>query len=124
VRKMLMLVDREEISRGLAESMEYKEIGLRLGRDSSVISREVARHGGRERYRAAAAHEAACAGRECARTRSRSPDRARRRPHDGPRGGLGRRPINRTRPRSSWLRGLPRARVGVIADEGPTTAPR
>ena len=64
MRKMLMLVDREEISRGLAESLEYKEIGLRLGRDSSVISREVARHGGRERYRAAAAHEAACAGRE------------------------------------------------------------
>ena len=61
---MLMLADREEISRGLAESLEYKEIGLRLGRDSSVISREVARHGGRERYRAAAAHEAACAGRE------------------------------------------------------------
>ena len=59
-----MLADREEISRGLAESLEYKEIGLRLGRDSSVISREVARHGGRERYRAAAAHEAACAGRE------------------------------------------------------------
>ena len=64
MRKMLMLADREEISRGLAESLEYKEIGLRLGRDSSVISREVARHGGRERYRAAAAHEAACAGRE------------------------------------------------------------
>src|SRR3954462_401775 len=61
---MLMLADREEISRGLAESLEYTEIGLRLGRDSSVISREVARHGGRERYRAAAAHEAACAGRE------------------------------------------------------------
>lgn len=64
MRKMLMLVDREEISRGLAESLEYKEIGLRLGRDSSVISREVARHGGRVHYRAAAAHEAACAGRE------------------------------------------------------------
>ena len=64
MRKMLMLADREEISRGLAESLEYKEIGLRLGRDSSVISRGVARHGGRERYRAAAAHEAACAGRE------------------------------------------------------------
>jgi transposase, IS30 family len=44
---MLMLTDREEISRGLAESLEYKEIGRRLGRDSSVISREVARHGGR-----------------------------------------------------------------------------
>ncbi len=64
MRKMLMLTDREEISRGLAESLEYQEIGRRLGRDSSVISREVARHGGRERYRAAAAHAAACAGRE------------------------------------------------------------
>ena len=59
-----MLTDREEISRGLAESLEYQEIGHRLGRDSSVISREVARHGGRARYRAAAAHEAARAGRE------------------------------------------------------------
>ena len=49
MRKMLMLTDREEISRGLAESLEYQEIGHRLGRDSSVISREVARHGGRER---------------------------------------------------------------------------
>ena len=64
MRKMLMLTDREEISRGLAESLEYQEIGRRLGRDSSVISREVGRHGGRARYRAAAAHEAACAGRE------------------------------------------------------------
>ena len=64
MRKMLMLTDREEISRGLAESLEYKEIGRRLGRDSSVISREVARHDGRASYRAAAAHEAACAGRE------------------------------------------------------------
>jgi transposase, IS30 family len=34
VRKMLMLVDREEISRGLTESLEYKEIGLRIGRDA------------------------------------------------------------------------------------------
>ena len=64
MRKMLMLSDREEISRGLAESLEYQEIGRRLGRDSSVISREVGRHGGRAGYRAAAAHEAACAGRE------------------------------------------------------------
>ena len=64
VRVMMMLSDREEISRGLAEGLAYKEIGLRLGRDASVISREVARHGGRERYRAAAADSAACAGRE------------------------------------------------------------
>ncbi len=53
MREMLMLADREEISRGLAESLQYKEIGLRLGRDASVISREVGRHGGREHYRAA-----------------------------------------------------------------------
>jgi IS30 family transposase len=44
---MLMLSDREEISRGLAEGLQFKEIGLRLGRDPSVISREVGRHGGR-----------------------------------------------------------------------------
>src|SRR4029434_9248273 len=64
VRAMLMLADREEISRGLAEGLQYKEIGLRLGRECSVICREVGRHGGRERYRAAAADTAACAGRE------------------------------------------------------------
>src|SRR3954454_5907993 len=64
VRAMLMLADREEISRGLAEGLQYREIGLRLGRASSVISREVGRHGGRERYRAAAADTAAAAARE------------------------------------------------------------
>jgi IS30 family transposase len=61
---MLMLADREEISRGLAEGLQYKEIGRRLGRDPSVISREVGRHGGRENYRAAAADQAAGARRE------------------------------------------------------------
>ena len=64
MRVMLMLSDREEISRGLAEGLEYKEIGLGLGRDSSVISREVGRHGGRGGYRAVAADTAACAARE------------------------------------------------------------
>jgi len=52
---MLVLVDREEISRGLAEGVGFKEIALRIGRDSSVISRDVARHGGRAGYRSAAA---------------------------------------------------------------------
>jgi IS30 family transposase len=51
VRRMLTLADREEISRGLAELLEYKEIAVRIGCDPSVVSREVARHGGRERYR-------------------------------------------------------------------------
>jgi transposase, IS30 family len=64
VRAMLMFADREELSRGLAEGLQYNEIVLRLGRDSSVISREVGCHGGRAGYRAVAAQDAACAGRE------------------------------------------------------------
>ena len=61
MRKMLTLLDREEISRGLAERLEFKQIAARVGRDPSVISREVARHGGRAGYRAAAADEQAAA---------------------------------------------------------------
>jgi IS30 family transposase len=64
VRAMLMLADREEISRGLAEGLQFKEIGLRIGRDPSVISRDVGRHGGRGGYRALAADTTACAARE------------------------------------------------------------
>jgi transposase, IS30 family len=63
VRRMLTLADREEISRGLAESLEYREIAVRIGRDPSVVSREVARHGGRERYRAISAEGGAARGR-------------------------------------------------------------
>src|SRR5689334_5618023 len=61
---MLTLLDREEISRGLAEGLELTQIAARLGRDRSVISREVARHGGRAGYRAATADEQAAAARE------------------------------------------------------------
>jgi transposase, IS30 family len=64
VREMLMLSDREEISRGLVDGLQFKEIARLLGRDPSVISREVGRHGGREGYRAVAADAAARAGRE------------------------------------------------------------
>jgi transposase, IS30 family len=63
VRRLLTLVDREEISRGLAESLEYKDIAVRIGRDPSIVSREVARHGGRYRYRATIAERGATAGR-------------------------------------------------------------
>jgi IS30 family transposase len=59
VRMMLTLPDREEISRGLAEGLLYKEIGIRMGRDPSVVSREVIRHGGRCDYRATAADTSA-----------------------------------------------------------------
>ena len=64
MRKMLTLADREEISRGLAESLQLQQIAGRIGRDPSVVSREVRRHGGRAGYRAAAADTAARAGRE------------------------------------------------------------
>src|SRR3954453_22581352 len=59
VRVMLTLTEREEISRGLAEGLLYKEIGVLVGRDPSIISRDVARHGGRAGYRAVAANSAA-----------------------------------------------------------------
>jgi IS30 family transposase len=48
----LSLQEREEISRGLAAGASLRAIALRLGRSPSTVSREVARSGGRERYRA------------------------------------------------------------------------
>src|SRR3954466_14843086 len=51
----LSLVEREEISRGLAAGLSLRSIAAGLGRAPSTISREVAAHGGRDRYRAASA---------------------------------------------------------------------
>jgi IS30 family transposase len=68
VRKLLTLWDREEISRGLAENLRFKQIAARIGRDPSVVSREVRRHGGRAGYRAAVAGEAAWAARRRPKT--------------------------------------------------------
>ncbi|WP_457473290.1 helix-turn-helix domain-containing protein [Streptomyces sp. TE4109] len=56
---MLSLAEREEISRGLAAGDSFRAIAGRLGRAPSTVSREVGRHGGRERYRAARADEGA-----------------------------------------------------------------
>ncbi|GAA1300545.1 IS30 family transposase [Saccharothrix xinjiangensis] len=44
---------------GLVESLRYKEIAVRIGRDASIVSREVNRHGDRDGYRAVAADGAA-----------------------------------------------------------------
>lgn len=55
----LKVSEREEISRGLAAGLSMREIGRRLGRCASTISREVGRNGGIERYRANVADEAA-----------------------------------------------------------------
>lgn len=51
--------EREEISRGLAAGEPLAAIGRWLGRPTSTISREVARHGGRPTYRAGRADAAA-----------------------------------------------------------------
>ena len=44
--------EREAVSRGLACGWNGVEIAQQLGRDPSVINREIARHGGRAAYRA------------------------------------------------------------------------
>ena len=49
---MLTLADREEISRCLAAHMQQKDIAATICRNPSVVSREIARHGGRRAYRA------------------------------------------------------------------------
>src|ERR1035437_7168870 len=51
----LTVTEREEISRGLATGVSFRQIGARLGRAASTVSREVGRHGGRQWYRAAVA---------------------------------------------------------------------
>jgi IS30 family transposase len=55
----LSLGEREEISRGLAVGLSLRQIAAGLGRAPSTVSREVHRHGGRERYRALPAERAA-----------------------------------------------------------------
>jgi transposase, IS30 family len=51
-RRPLTLEDREEISRCLAMRLTNKEIAVHTGRSESVICREIARNGGRGKYRA------------------------------------------------------------------------
>ena len=55
----LTLAEREDISRGIASGATFRSIAERLGRAPSTVSREVARHGGRNRYRAARADDRA-----------------------------------------------------------------
>lgn len=54
-RLALTTAEREEISRHLARGSSLRAIARRLGRPPSTVSREVARNGGRHRYRAATA---------------------------------------------------------------------
>ena len=59
--RTLALSEREEISRGLAAQLSFRQIAKGLARPVSTVSREVARHGGREAYRASHADEQAWA---------------------------------------------------------------
>ena len=58
-RLALSRAEREEISRGIAANVSMRTIATALRRAPSTVSREIARHGGREAYRADAADEAA-----------------------------------------------------------------
>jgi IS30 family transposase len=55
----LSLAEREEISRGIVAGHSFCSIASALGRAPSTVSREVKRNGGRQRYRASEADEAA-----------------------------------------------------------------
>jgi len=55
----LSLVEREEISRGVAAGESLRVVAARLGRAPSTVSRELVRNGGRHQYRAHRADRAA-----------------------------------------------------------------
>ncbi|MFF3787812.1 IS30 family transposase [Streptomyces sp. NPDC001933] len=52
--------EREEISHEIAAGESARQLAKRLGRSPSTVSREIARNGGRDRYRAASADAVAC----------------------------------------------------------------
>ena len=55
--KALQVEERDEILRGIGRGWSSREIASGLGRDASVVSREIARNGGRDNYRVHAAQE-------------------------------------------------------------------
>jgi IS30 family transposase len=58
-QRALTLAEREEISRGVVASRSIRSIAASLGRAPSTVSRELRRNGGRRRYRANQAEQAA-----------------------------------------------------------------
>jgi IS30 family transposase len=60
-RLALTLLEREEISRGIATQQSARFLARKLGRSPSTVAREISRNGGYDRYRATPADEAAWA---------------------------------------------------------------
>jgi DNA-binding CsgD family transcriptional regulator len=58
-QQCLSMAEREEISHSVVVGESCRQIAARLGRAPSTVSRELARNGGRHRYRAQAADTAA-----------------------------------------------------------------
>ena len=58
-RLALTIGEREEILRGIVAGHSLRTIASRLGRAPSTVSRELKRYGGRRRYRANKADQAA-----------------------------------------------------------------
>ncbi len=56
---VLTLAEREEISRGIVASQSMRSMASMLGRAPSTVCREINRNGGRRRYRASKAEQAA-----------------------------------------------------------------
>ena len=98
-RLALTLTEREAISRGLACGASLRQISRQLHRAPSTVSREVWRHGGRRRYRAAAADRAAWA-------RGRRPKRCRLATHPALRAAVATKLAQKWSPQqiAGWLR--------------------
>jgi len=58
-RLALTLVEREEISRGIAAAESARSMARKLGRSPSTVAREISRNGGYDQYRASLADETA-----------------------------------------------------------------
>ena len=58
-RLALTMAEREEISRGIAAGTSVRQIAAAIQRSPSTVSREITRHGGAARYRAAEAESRA-----------------------------------------------------------------
>ena len=54
-RLALTFAERDEISRGIAGGLSIRHMAAQMRRPLSTVSCEIARHGGRSRYRAARA---------------------------------------------------------------------